>query len=46
MAEFFQVCATEKDVVKVISQNMELLFPVDAGAVLGAEKRPALHGDS
>ncbi len=38
MAEFFQVCTTEKEVMKIISQNMELLFPVDAGAVYLLDK--------
>ncbi len=38
MAEFFQVCTTEGEVMKIISQNMELLFPVDAGSVYILEK--------
>ncbi len=31
MAEFFQVCTTESEILKVVSENMESLFPVDSG---------------
>lgn len=33
MAEFFQVCTKEYEIMNVISENMESLFPVDAGTV-------------
>jgi len=33
MAEFFQVCANEEELLKVVSENMESLFPVEAGMV-------------
>ena len=33
MAEFFQVCANEDELLKVVSENMETLFPVEAGMV-------------
>lgn len=33
MAEFFQVCSTEREVMKIASENMVSLFPVEAGAI-------------
>ena len=33
MAELFQVCTTEAEVMKVLLEHMEPMFPVDAGAV-------------
>ncbi len=33
MAEFFQVCQSESEVIRIVSENMVSLFPVDAGAV-------------
>jgi len=43
MAEFFQVCTTEEEVMKIISQNMELLFPVDAGSVYLLDKNSRMY---
>jgi diguanylate cyclase (GGDEF)-like protein len=31
MAEFFQVCITEEEILKVVSESMERLFPVESG---------------
>ena len=41
MAEFFQVCTTEKEILRIISENMESLFPVESGTVylLNNEKK-------
>ncbi len=33
MSEFFQVCTTEKEILKIVSENMPALFPVNAGVV-------------
>jgi len=33
MAEFFQVCSTEIEILKIVSENMPGLFPVNAGVV-------------
>ncbi len=33
MAEFFQVCATEEEIMRVVSENMRNLFPVESGTV-------------
>lgn len=38
MSEFFQVCSSEMEILKIVSENMPGLFPVNAGAVYIAKE--------